>query len=52
MPTAYFDSNVYFVTSNRRLTEMKIKEHVTFMSAKKFIEDVCGLIGIDTVKGI
>ncbi len=42
----------YFVTANRRLTEMKIKKHVNFMSAKKFLEDVCGLIGIDTVKGI
>lgn len=42
----------YFVTANRRLTEMKIKEHVNFMSAKKFIEEVCGLGGIDTVKGI
>jgi predicted nucleic acid-binding protein len=42
----------YFVTANRRLTEMKIKERVKFMSAKKFIEDVCGLDGIDTVKGI
>jgi len=42
----------YFVTSNRRLTEMKIKEHVNFMSAKKFIENVCGLYGIDTVNEI
>ncbi len=42
----------YFVTANRRLTEMKIKEHVNFMSAKKFIEDVCGLDGIATVKEI
>jgi hypothetical protein len=40
------------VTANRRLTEMKIKEYVNFMSAKKFIEDVCNLDGIDTVKGI
>lgn len=42
----------YFATANRRLTEMKIKEYVNFMSAKKFIEDVCDLDGIDTVKGI
>lgn len=42
----------YFVTANRRLTQMKIKEHVNFMSAKEFIENVCGLDGIDTVKGI
>ncbi|MDD1745006.1 MAG: hypothetical protein EPN24_01385 [Candidatus Methanoperedens sp.] len=42
----------YFVTANRRLTEMKIKEHVNFMPAKKFIEEVCGLYGIDTVGGI
>jgi hypothetical protein len=31
---------------------MKIKEHVNFMSAKKFIENACGLDGIDTVQGI
>jgi predicted nucleic acid-binding protein len=50
---SYFASGAeYFVTANRRLTEMKIKEHVNFISAKKFIEDVCGLEGIDTVKGI
>ena len=50
---SYFAGEVeYFVTANRRLTEMKIKEHVNFMSAKKFIEEVCGLDGIDTVKGI
>ena len=42
----------YFVTANRRLTEMKIKEHVKFMPAKEFINDVCGIDGIDTVKGI
>lgn len=42
----------YFVTANRRLTKMKIKEHVIFMSAKKFIENACGLDGIDTVQGI
>lgn len=42
----------YFVTSNRRLTEMKIMGYVNFMSAKKFIEDVRGLDGFDTVKGI
>jgi len=42
----------YFVTANRRLTEMKIKEHVKFSSSKEFIENVCGLDGIDTVKGI
>lgn len=42
----------YFVTANRRLTEMKIKDHVNFMSAKEFIEKVCGYDGIDTVNGI
>lgn len=42
----------YFVTANRRMTEMKIKEHVNFMPAKKFIENACGLDGIDTVQGI
>jgi len=42
----------YFVTANRRLTQMKIKEHVNFMSAKNFIEEVCGFEGIDTVRGI
>ncbi|MDP3105808.1 MAG: hypothetical protein Q8M95_14510 [Candidatus Methanoperedens sp.] len=50
---SYFAGEVeYFVTANRRLTQMKIKEHVNFMSAKKFIEEVCGFDGIDTVKGI
>lgn len=42
----------HFVTANRRLTQMKIKEHVHFMSAKEFIEDVCGLDGIDNTMGI
>jgi len=42
----------YFVTANRRLTEIKIKDHVNFKPAKKFIEEVCGLYGIDTVGGI
>ncbi|MCD4844740.1 MAG: hypothetical protein K8R25_09665 [Methanosarcinales archaeon] len=42
----------YFVTANRRLTEMKIKDHVNFMSAKEFIENVCSYDGIDTVNGI
>lgn len=42
----------YFVTANRRLTEMKIKEHVKFRSSKEFNENICGLDGIDTVKGI
>ena len=50
---SYFAGEVeYFVTANRRLTQMKIKEHVNFMSDKKFIEEVCGFDGIDTVKGI
>jgi hypothetical protein len=50
---SYFAGEVeYFVTANRRLTQMKIKEHVNFMSAKKFIEEVCGFDGIDTIKGI
>ncbi len=31
---------------------MKIKKHVKFMSAKEFIENVCSVEGIDTVKGI
>jgi hypothetical protein len=42
----------YFVTANRKLTQMKIKEHVVFKSAKEFIEDVCGLDGIEMVRGI
>ena len=42
----------YFVTANRKLTQMKIKEHVVFKSAKEFIEDVCCLDGIETVRGI
>jgi len=53
MPTAYFAGEAqYFVTANRKLTQMKIKKHVVFNSAKEFIEDVCGLDGIETVRGI
>jgi hypothetical protein len=50
---SYFASEAeFFVTANRRLTEMKIKEQVNFMSAKQFIEEVCDIDGIDTVRGI
>jgi hypothetical protein len=36
---SYFAGNCdYFVTTNRRLTQMKIKSKVNFISPKKFIE--------------
>lgn len=36
---SYFAGNCdYFVTANRRLTQMKIKSKVNFISPKKFIE--------------
>ncbi|PXF61980.1 MAG: hypothetical protein C4B59_01790 [Candidatus Methanogaster sp.] len=42
----------YFVTVNRRLTQMKIKDYVNFISPKRFIEDVCLLDGIETNREI
>ena len=50
---AYFAGNCdYFVTTNRRLTKMKVKEKVNFMSPKKFVERVLGLKGLDTIDEI
>ena len=45
---SYFAGNCdYFVTTNRRLTQMKIKSKVNFISPKKFIEKL-NLKSIDT----
>jgi predicted nucleic acid-binding protein len=41
----------YFVTTNRRLTQMKIKSQVNFISPKKFVEKL-KLKSIDTQNGI
>ena len=41
----------YFVTTNRRLTKMKIKNHVIFISPKKFVEKL-GLKSYDTINEI
>jgi hypothetical protein len=49
----YFASGcAYFVTANRRLTQMKIKVKVNFKSPRDFVEDVLGLEGIDTPEDI
>jgi len=49
---AYFASDgEYFVTTNRRLTRMKIREMVNFTSPKEFVETL-GLRGLETVDGI
>jgi predicted nucleic acid-binding protein len=46
--SSYFAGNCdYFVTTNRRLTQMKIKSKVNFISPKKFIEKL-NLKSIDT----
>lgn len=45
---SYFARNCdYFVTTNRRLTQMKIKSSVNFISPKKFVE-ILKLKSIDT----
>ena len=48
----YFSGNCdHFVTTNRRLTKMKIKEHVDFITPKKLL-DILGIRSIDTKDGI
>ncbi len=50
---AYFEGECdYFVTTNRRLTQMKIRESVSFRSPKEFVEKVLGMEGFDTKNGI
>jgi hypothetical protein len=50
---AYFESECdYFVTTNRRLTQMKIREFVNFKPPKEFVEKVLGMEGFDTKNGI
>jgi predicted nucleic acid-binding protein len=49
---AYFASECnYFVTTNRRLTQMKIKKKVNFMSPKNFLIEI-GLDVLDRKDGI
>ena len=46
---AYFETECdYFVTTNRRLTQMKMREFVNFKSPKEFVEKVLGMEGFDT----
>jgi predicted nucleic acid-binding protein len=46
---SYFAGNCeHFVTANRRLTQMKIKDEVKFFSPKQFVELVLELKGIST----
>lgn len=48
----YFANNCdYFVTTNRRLTQMKIGEKVNFLNPKEFIEHL-ELEPFDTVDGV
>jgi len=50
---AYLASEArYFVTTNRRLTQMEIKERVNFTSPKEFVEDFLGMRGMETVGGV
>ena len=50
---AYFEGECdYFVTTNRRLTQMKIRESVNFKSPKEFVEKILGVEGFDTTNGI
>ena len=45
---SYFVGNCdYFVTTNRRLTQMKIKDNVNFITPKRFVEKM-NLNSIDT----
>lgn len=49
---AYFASKCsYFVTTNRRLTQMKIKKNVNFLSPKDFLFEL-GLEALDKKDGI
>lgn len=50
---AYFIGNCdYFITSNRRLTQQKIKDKVNFISPYDFVQEVLGLQGFKTSEGI
>ena len=50
---AYFAANCqYFVTSNRRLTQMKIGEFVNFKSPREFVEEALKARSYDTPAGI
>jgi predicted nucleic acid-binding protein len=46
---AYFAGNCsYFLTTNRRLTQQKIKSKVNFISPKKFVENILKIKSYDT----
>ena len=50
---AYFLGNCeYFVTNNRKLTQQKIKDKVSFISPKEFVDNILKLKSYDTPKGI
>ena len=49
---AYFVSHAdFFVTNNRRLTQMKIKDRIRFTSPKEFVEKVLRVKGVETKGG-
>ncbi len=49
---AYFAHECdYFVTTDRRLTEMKIREKVNFRSPRSFLQ-ILGVKGYGTVGGV
>ncbi len=41
----------FFVTNNRRLTQMKIKDRIRFTSPKEFVEKVLRVKGVETKGG-
>ena len=49
---SYIHANCdYFVTNNRRLTKMEIKDLVNFRTPKEFVE-IIGFNSLDTIRGI
>jgi len=50
---AYFAGNCeYFVTNNRKLTQQRIKDKVSFINPKEFVDNILKLKSFDTPKGI
>lgn len=50
---AYFVGNCeYFVTNNRKLTQQRIKDKVSFINPKEFVDNILKLKSFDTPKGI
>lgn len=49
----YFASNAdYFVTTNRRLTQMKVKGLVNFMNPREFVKNVLDIKPLDSIDEI